>query len=448
MPEIRHLFVGTFNINAAKLTTFDARKWLADVKDYQPEVVAIGFQECADFPEENSPSPLNFRREYSETWSTSSIAANSTKQQDNENSADEFPEDDVDCHESLRRVLKGYKKVADVAIGEPPIKVVLSGKKTQWYGAIRLLVYFKAAFDPNPEVTTLIIPTGTKKSAVPNWDGYGENSSPDKGAVAVHFPEYDLLLVNLHLNGTNKYGVCEMEFDRKRTEQLGRIHNTLSEKIPHLGETRIVTMGDFNFRIQMLNDQKAKERGGQDFQLAKELAESQDKTKLNSLFNDYDRLHLMLSGKTPKPNAGPVIKVAPRLLEHSHDCLEQMMNRDYSGTDLLVPSFTKVPGEVCPRAFNDKRTPSWPDRILWEGDADEMIVFRIIGDITISDHDPCCALFEFDTHFDKTGNQKSWTLRSIARSLCQCINFMLLALAFSVVFSSLFFSMTLSIVFL
>ncbi|CAM9331926.1 unnamed protein product, partial [Heterosigma akashiwo] len=233
-PSISGLFVGSFNINAAQLTEEDARIWLQDALTHQPDVIALGFQECGTMPDVNYPNPRNFKREYSISWrrQPSPSPAGGSKEP-----TEDFSEklnglaQTTSLHAVVCSVLTdAYKMVVDVAIGEPPTdKIMIAGKKVQWYGAIRMLVFFKTAFDPRPEVSTLIIPTGNKHTAEKDFDGYDAGASPDKGAVAAFFPEYGLCLVNCHLEGTNKYGLCESAFDAKRVAQLAKIHATLAE---------------------------------------------------------------------------------------------------------------------------------------------------------------------------------------------------------------------------
>ena len=62
-------------------------------------------------------------------------------------------------------------------------------------------------------------------------DAYAPGSSPDKGAVAVYVSGVGLgrglLVVNLHLADTSRYGVLEATYDDQRRRQLDRIEAAL-----------------------------------------------------------------------------------------------------------------------------------------------------------------------------------------------------------------------------
>ncbi len=73
------------------------------------------------------------------------------------------------------------------------------------------------------KVRTVVIPAGDKPSVVADApEDYAKDTSPDKGAVACYLEDtstespLQLLLVNCHLYGTNKYGVQEAVFDKVR----------------------------------------------------------------------------------------------------------------------------------------------------------------------------------------------------------------------------------------
>lgn len=73
----------------------------------------------------------------------------------------------------------------------------------------------------NLSVRTVVIPAGDKPSVVADApEDYAKDTSPDKGAVACYLEDsssqspLQLLLVNCHLYGTNKYGVKEAVFDK------------------------------------------------------------------------------------------------------------------------------------------------------------------------------------------------------------------------------------------
>jgi len=388
------VFIGSFNINGCQPRQEDCEIWFQEANRNNPEIVAIGFQECDSQSFQNTPTPLNFQQKY---------------EANNFSDSEPFRENEGKSRlllDTVHRALPtGHKLVADVAIGEPPSDVqVIEGVKTQWYGSIRLLVYVKEDFDPDPQVFTAIAPVGDKKSQMLNWEGYAENESPDKGAVAVCLPKYNLLLVNCHLFGTNKYGVCESTFDTHRIRQLDNIFHILQMNFPKIQETRIVAFGDLNFRVQMFCEADQKQKAGLDFFTVKEIAESGDPQRLRGLFQRYDRLHLLLThsdtGMTPlDPCAGPISSYLPKMFQLIHDAHDVMLSR--SDTMFLPPTFTKKSGAPFPRSFGSKRTPSWCDRVLWEGLASELLHLNTCLEVTVSDHDPITALFDFDCAWSK-----------------------------------------------
>jgi len=75
----------------------------------------------------------------------------------------------------------------------------------------------------SPKKDVITCPIGQKDSNLTNGIIYNEKCSPDKGAVCLVLPALNLILVNVHLAGTNEYNVPESYFDKKRTQQLERI---------------------------------------------------------------------------------------------------------------------------------------------------------------------------------------------------------------------------------
>lgn len=76
---------------------------------------------------------------------------------------------------------------------------------------------------------TVVIPAGDKPSVVADApEDYAKDTSPDKGAVACYLEDpssespLQLLLVNCHLYGTNKYGVKEAVFDKVSHGTVGK----------------------------------------------------------------------------------------------------------------------------------------------------------------------------------------------------------------------------------
>ena len=90
-----------------------------------------------------------------------------------------------------------------------------------------------AGLDKNLSVRTVVIPAGDKPSVVADApEDYAKDTSPDKGAVACYLEDpssqspLQLLLVNCHLYGTNKYGVKEAVFDKVSEGRGQAVHVT------------------------------------------------------------------------------------------------------------------------------------------------------------------------------------------------------------------------------
>eukprot|EP00752_Nemacystus_decipiens_P018264 g16387.t1 len=269
-------------------------------------------------------------------------------------------------------------------------------KTVEWYGTIRLLVFVRKDLYKNLSVRTVVIPAGDKPSVVADApEDYAKDTSPDKGAVACYLEDsssqspLELLLVNCHLYGTNKYGVKEAVFDKYRLAQLRAIDSALHATLPTAAAAPLVLLGDLNFRVEMLSEQEDKAKGGNDFQEVRKLAETCDAEILLSLYGRADRLRRLLEGgqrevrdsplmaadKLDQPAIGrettPEVEEGriPSLLEGLNDGLKASLLKGQA----IRPTFTYKPGDTSstPRRFNDKRTPSWTDRILWRGFADD-----------------------------------------------------------------------------
>lgn len=267
-------------------------------------------------------------------------------------------------------------------------------KTVEWYGTIRLLVFTRKDLFKDLRVRTVVIPSGDKPSVVADApEDYAKDTSPDKGAVACYLEDplsnLEVLLVNCHLYGTNKYGVGEAVFDEYRMTQLRVIEHALKATLPSTAPAHMVIFGDLNFRVELLNEAEDKAKGGKDFQAVVKMAEAGKAEDLLLLYNTGDRLRPLLRSATKEEEGsgghGPreVGDGEDTLRESDQDSPELKADqqvvpllaglRDGLGAALargeaVRPTFTFKPGDTnTPRKYNDKRTPSWPDRILWRG---------------------------------------------------------------------------------
>lgn len=189
---------------------------------------------------------------------------------------------------------------------------------------------------------------------------YPPDSAPDKGAVGFLLEGQKLLVSSLHLTGTNKYGVPEMNFDNDRRRQLDKISKAIetsfdnyppeeletesssaaptssSFRVP-LSYYRKVIMGDLNFRCELFPSVEDKAKGGRDFAAVNEVAMSGESDALESLFFAGDRLQrwLRMRGvwslpevlprtipQEPDPQSfGPPEEPIPSILQATEDAL-------------------------------------------------------------------------------------------------------------------------------
>ncbi|CAM9349099.1 unnamed protein product [Laminaria digitata] len=299
-------------------------------------------------------------------------------------------------------------------------------KTVEWYGTIRLLVFARKDMFTDLRVRTVVIPSGDKPSVVADApEDYAKDTSPDKGAVACYLEDplskLEVLLVNCHLYGTNKYGVGEAVFDEYRMTQLRVIEHALKATLPSTAPNHMVIFGDLNFRVEMLSEAADKAKGGKDFQAVVKLAEAGNVEDLLLLYNTADRLRPLLCSMEERSGGH-----GPREMGDDEDTLRESDQDSPEVTPLLAglrdglgaalaggaavrPTFTFKPGDAnTPRKYNEKRTPSWTDRILWRGlmdhdqrddQRDEGLTltrqgsnFRAVPEILESDHEPVFCL--------------------------------------------------------
>jgi hypothetical protein len=136
--------------------------------------------------------------------------------------------------------------------------------------------------------------------------------------------------------------------------------------VAELETCALVLGGDLNFRVESaFNSPEDKAQGGKDFCTVEAVAARGNATELKALFESHELLHGWLEGRGPTP--------CPLLLA---GCVDAVGESVRSGAEslaaghedqqpaLLRPTFTFGPGKPHPRSYKDKRTPSWPDRIL------------------------------------------------------------------------------------
>ena len=325
-----------------------------------------------------------------------------------------------------------HQIVADVAIGEPatPTPIEKQGQSLSWYGFIRLIVFVKS--DSHhicgngrlPKVVTCVYPTGQKLSQYDPCFYHG-NRSPDKGGVSVSFPDLKLMVTSLHLDATNKSDMDEFELDHHRRLSMRLVTNGMKEMFSNGSERRFmryrkITMGDLNFRVQMHSDVKAGDmsKGGKDFVAVRDIAASSSKEGWHELFHRHDRLNTWLKNVLNKDTPGVEPAIYPLgkeecedqkwgaledevlILTRMKDCLAELAPNKF-----VRPTFKYRPleaGAKPPRVFDDKRTPSWTDRILYSNEAMECTQFGVERNVCASDHDPVFAGFSMKSAFVET----------------------------------------------
>ena len=101
----------------------------------------------------------------------------------------------------------------------------------------------------------------------------------------------NLLVVSLHLTGTNKYGVPEAKFDEERRRQLMSISEGFEKEVG-MGYAKMnkVVMGDYNFRTEVKSAPEEKERGGSDWSTVNDEVMSGEQHRVDKVFFGFDRL--------------------------------------------------------------------------------------------------------------------------------------------------------------
>ena len=185
--------------------------------------------------------------------------------------------------------------------------------------------------------------------------------------VKFKFKNKDFVFVTGHLSAGDE----KNDFD-KRTNELTNIFQNLTEENKTMKNLLYFICGDLNFRIYLpiekfyeicnYNDNnnyknKDKEKGISEIQAKKyiyELKKYDEMSLIKEKFSDYN--------------------------------LKE-------GTINFPPTYKYIKESLI---YNDKRTPSWTDRILYKGDKSVKCIFYDSIDLYISDHKPIIGLFEID----------------------------------------------------
>mmetsp|Transcript_20273 Transcript_20273/g.58196 ORF Transcript_20273/g.58196 Transcript_20273/m.58196 type:complete len:498 (+) Transcript_20273:197-1690(+) len=362
-----------------------------------------------------------------------------------------FDDEDAAFLGNIRGVLsEEHDLVADLSMGAKSNHAdahVESGD-VKWYGYVRLLMFAR-----NSELVTelrqgsvgVAVAVGTKPMSRKNQirsnhmlsdrTRYHALGSPDKGAVCLMMPAMKLMVVCAHLAGTNKYGVPERTFDRIRHEQLRIISGTLEESIRNVGDgnetidawEKIVS-GDLNFRVEVYNEAEHKCRGGDDWMAVADVLQGGGKGEFDfkrqdvvELFRGHDRLVQYLENGALHLIADPDAEITgdydtlPKLLGSMVDlvhfkCFSGADTCSGRGLSTIMPTFSlqiesddviagddnndEVSRIVSRRLYSNKRTPSWPDRILMSRKLVEnetrssIVAVGSCPDVGFSDHCP------------------------------------------------------------
>ena len=183
--------------------------------------------------------------------------------------------------------------------------------------------------------------------------------------VKFKFKNKDFVFVTGHLSAGDE----KNDFD-KRTNELTNIFQNLTEDNKTMKNLLYFICGDLNFRIDLPKEKfyqicsynynyknKDKEKGISEIQAKKciyELKKYDEMSLIKEKFSDYN--------------------------------LKE-------GTINFPPTYKYIKESLI---YNDKRTPSWTDRILYKGDKSVKCIFYDSIDLYISDHKPIVGLFEID----------------------------------------------------
>ena len=181
------------------------------------------------------------------------------------------------------------------------------------------------------------------------------------------FKNKDFVFVTGHLSAGDE----KNDFD-KRTNELVNIFNKLTEDNKTMSNLLYFICGDLNFRIDLpkekfyeicsFNDNKYYKKDDKE----KTISEIQAKKCLYEL-KKYDEMNL----------------IKEKFCDYN---LKE-------GTINFPPTYKYIKESLL---YDNKRTPSWTDRILYKGDKNVKCIFYDSVDLYISDHKPIIGLFEID----------------------------------------------------
>ena len=440
------LFVTTFNLNGSLPSLEDVRIWLQGTSRCSAsdaDLVVISLQEspvAAGTTTTSSTSRKGPERTEPMLFSAGMYTPSNNSAENTDGGAEFL--------DNIQSVLSDqHDLVADVSMGAKPSTSCDEPCGVKWHGYLRLLVYACGSeFVTELRQTSIAIAVavGSKAMSRSNevlsnnlsleYSQYHALGSPDKGAVCLVMPTLKTVAVCAHLAGTNKYGVAERAFDLVRHKQLHIISRVLEDSIPNVGcvdeniDSWRIIAGDLNFRVEIHDKEEHKGRRGKDWRAVADIVQSggqgdswPNQQRVVELFCCHDRLmqylehgpiHLLANHNEDEED--DEMLALPNLL---HSVVDLIHYKCFLGTNtsirrdpqIIMPTFSFQTesdaseiiaggGNVCRasrRPFSDKRTPSWPDRILMSRglvengeNTSSVVAVGSCPSITLSDHCP------------------------------------------------------------
>ena len=440
------LFVTTFNLNGSLPSLEDVRIWLQGTSRCSAsdaDLVIISLQESPVAAGTTTASSTS--RKGPERIEPVIFSAGMYTPSDN---STENTDGGAEFLDNIQSVLSDrHDLVADVSMGAKPNTSCDEPCGVKWHGYLRLLVYACGSeFVTELRQTSMAIAVavGSKAMSRSNevlsnnlsleYSQYHALGSPDKGAVCLVMPTLKTVAVCAHLAGTNKYGVAERAFDLVRHKQLHIISRVLEDSIPNVGcvdeniDSWRIIAGDLNFRVEIHDKEEHKDRRGKDWRAVADIVQAggqgnscPNQQRVVELFRCHDRLMqylehgpIHLRANHNEDEEDDEMLALPKLL---HSVVDLIQYKCFLGTNtsirrdpqIIMPTFSFQTesdaseiiaggGNVCKasrRPYSDKRTPSWPDRILMSRELVEngentssVVAVGSCPSITLSDHCP------------------------------------------------------------
>ncbi len=176
--------------------------------------------------------------------------------------------------------------------------------------------------------------------------------------VKLKFKNQNLIFVNGHLSAGD-----EKENFNKRVNELKEIFNNIKDENQNIDDLIYFIFGDLNFRID-LPKEKFNEICCRNYEGV--VNENQAKKNINEL-KKYDQMN-------------EVVEIFKK-----EKLYEEKIN--------FPPTYKY---EKMQNIYNEKRTPSWTDRILFKEDKNIKCIFYDTLDLYISDHKPLVGLFNIN----------------------------------------------------